>query len=163
MIRIEVKDHGVTQALKKAPSAVAANLGFAAHRAALETARKMKALAPKAFSTLTNSINATKINSLTYRAGPNVSYADAVEKGTGPGGSPPVFALLKWIQVKGISPRDASMTELDLAWAIKRKIQQQGTPAQPFAEPVASSGFPQQRLKVLVDQAVAKGLTQAGF
>lgn len=163
MIKIEVKDKGVTQALKKAPSTVAANLGFAAHRAALETARKMKALAPKANSTLANSINAARINPLTYRAGPNVSYADAAEKGTGPGGSPPEFAILKWIQVKGITPRDPTMTERDLAWAIKRKIQQQGTPAQPFVEPVAASGFPRQRLKVLVDQAVAKGLAQAGF
>ena len=40
MIKIEIKDHGVQQALKKAPQTVGANLGFAVHRTALETARR---------------------------------------------------------------------------------------------------------------------------
>lgn len=141
-------------ALARAPERLAWHVGRALARAAAEIARQMKQDAPKALSTLANSINSAQTGLLEYRVGPHVQYARYVEEGTLGGGWPPAEALRRWIRLKGIRPRTPGMSEDDLVYVIGRAIHRRGTRPQPFVEPIADSPFFRQRVQMLVEAAV---------
>jgi len=115
--------------------------------------------APKSLSTLTNSIINERVASLFARIIARAGYAAAVEQGTGPGGSPPLEAIRRWIRVAQITPRNPDMSERDLAFVIRRKIRREGTPAQPFMAPAAETT--RQRLARLLPRAAELGVRKA--
>ncbi len=47
--------------------------------------------------------------------------------GRRPGKFPPISAILDWIRIKGITPRDSNTTERQLAFLFARKIANSGT------------------------------------
>lgn len=157
-------------ALRRAPTSVASRVDRALQRTALEGAREERALAPKAFSILTNSIGVDREGRLAWRAGPHVDYALAVERGTRGGGSPPPFDhILDWVKLRRLEPysprlaaiADPERRQRSLAWAISRSIARLGTPAQPFVAPVARSGAFARRHRRRVLLAMRQGLRQA--
>lgn len=160
---VSVNNRQVVQALNAGVSAMPINIDQAVQRAAIEVGRKLKAAAPKAFSTLTNSIKEDRVALMEWRVGPHVDYAEAVEKGTSGGGFVPFKAIVSWIKTKGIQARNPEMDLNDLAWVIQKKILKSGSPAQPFVQPVVDSGFPEQRLQQLVDAAAQRTMTEAGL
>ena len=160
-IDIKFNDKAFRAAMKKAPVEVGREVSNAVARAAIETGDKIKGYAPKAFSTLTNSIKADRISPFEYRVGPHVNYAEAVEGGRKPGSMPPIADLSQWVKRKLGITGDRSIKAV--SWAIAKKIAQQGTKAQPFVQPVIDSGFPQRRLNQLANKGVSIGLRKAGL
>ncbi|MGE0487311.1 MAG: hypothetical protein AB7Q81_24365 [Gammaproteobacteria bacterium] len=150
---------GLLESFERSPRVFMRHLDRAARRGAQEGARQERRLAPKGFSTLTQSIGVDRLGAGVYRFGPSVDYAEMVEQGTGRGGFPPIPGLMAWIRVKRIQPRDDTMTAEDLAYAMARSIVRRGTPAQPFVAPVAEK-LPS-RLMELMDQALVDALTEA--
>lgn len=147
-------------ALARAPQRLAWHVDRALARAAAEIARQMRQDAPKAMSTLTQSIKDEHTGPLEYRVGPHVRYARFIEEGTTGGGRPPDEALRRWLRIKRIKPRTPGMSEDDLVYVIGRAIHARGTRAQPFVEPIADSPFFRQRVQQLVDGAVAATLQE---
>lgn len=160
---VDVNTRKLVQALILGGERLVGDADLAVQRTAIEIGRKLKKSAPKAFSTLTNSITSSRRSLMHWRVGPHVAYSEYVEKGSRSGGFPPLKAILSWIRVKGISPRNPSFSTRDLAWAIRRKIGSQGIKAQPFVEPLIASGFPQRRLQQLVDKAAQRAFKKAGL
>ena len=138
----------VIDRLNRASASVLKNVSQSLDRGSHEVAREAKSLAPKAFSTLANSINVQSVGDFVRDVVAKTNYARAVEKGTGPGGLPPVQSIEDWMKVKGI--------EGD-AFLIARSIAQKGTKAQPFFEPALKAKST--RILDLVYQAASRGLS----
>lgn len=158
MSGISISLHGdavVRAALERAPVRLAWHVDRALNRASQEIARQMRRDAPKDTSVLTNSVTASQTALMEYRVGPGVQYAAYVEDGTGPGGWPAPEALARWIKRKRIRPRTPGTSERDLTYLIGRAIHRRGTREQPFVRPIAASPFFRQRVRQLVDDAVA--------
>lgn len=157
-VSITVDDKEVRRAFRVAPSVMVKHIEQQQARGAHELAREMKFRAPKAFSTLANSIHATRAGELHYVVAPGVKYAPFVEEGSRPGGAPSLGAMIRWVRVKRLSsvryPDDR-----DLARAIIHKIRARGTPAQPFARPATEAK--ESRLIALMEQGVESGLREA--
>jgi len=134
-ISLQISNRGLLQALSQGPEVLRKHLTLAVLRSVMEIARSARRHAPKAFSTLTQSIKHQMIDPLTGEVAPHVDYAEMVETGTGPGGLPTDETMLRWIRVRHITPRDPTMTERDLAFVIARSIAAKGTPAQPYMAP----------------------------
>ncbi len=122
-------------AFAQSPAILEKHLGKAISRIVNEIARSARRKAPKAFSTLTQSIRPQVLSPLEGTVAPGVDYARAVEEGTGPGGFPSEQSMLDWIRVRRIVPDDPGMDETDLAYVIARSIAQRGTPKQPYLQP----------------------------
>ena len=144
--------------INRAPRVFERHLDRGARRGAQEVAREERRVVEKAFSTLTQSIGVDRLGPGSYLIGPTVDYAEAVEKGTGPGGFPPIPSLMQWIRVKHIQPNDPTMSVEDLAFAMARSIVIRGTPAQPFAEPTAEKMAP--RVLALQRQSLASAMRE---
>jgi len=154
-ISITFDDKGIPGKLKAMPQRLAWHLDLKLKRFAQEIAREMKAKAPKAFTTLANSIGVDPDGPLAYKVGPHVAYAWYVEKGRKPGGKmPPINVLIDWIKVKHLQPFDATMDERDLAFLIGRMMQRRGIKAQPFVTPFTTDVMVRQRGDELVQQGV---------
>ncbi|AWL12813.1 hypothetical protein HMF8227_02361 [Saliniradius amylolyticus] len=152
----------VAEGLKKAPGILARHLSKGANRAAQETARKAKREAPKAESTLTNSIQVSPASRFSKLVGPQVGYAEHVVKDIqGQGAMPPVQSILDWIQVKGITPNNPDMEQKDLAFVIARSIKQRGTPAHTFIDDTREAM--QDRVSQIMRGAAMNGLAEAGL
>lgn len=69
-----------------------------------------------------------KIENDVYSAVLNVAdYYKYVEYGRRKGGKmPPVSAILKWVEVKPVIPRENGISKEQLSWAIAKKIQRDG-------------------------------------
>ena len=150
----------VRRAFEVAPELATRAIGQAIRTGVNRIARDARRRAPKADSTLTNSIIGRMVNPLTGEVSPGVAYARMVEEGTGPGGNPPLRSMLDWIQVKRITPRDPSLSPLGLALVIARSIAEKGTPAQPYLIPAFEQNQPD--LARRVDQAVDQVLAGMG-
>jgi len=160
-IDIKFNDKAFRAAMKKAPVEVGREVSNAVLGAAIETGDKIQVHAPKAFSTLTDSIKADRINAFEYRVGPHVNYARYVEEGTKPGYWPKFGPLNDWVKRKlGISDSKAAARVTE---SIRWKINEFGTKPQPFVQPVIDSGFPQRRLNQLANKGVSIGLRKAGL
>lgn len=160
-LRISIQDERALRALARAPEIVHRNLSQGVGRAGQETARTEKGSAPKAHSTLANSILSQRAGDLGADVAPGVEYAPYVNNGTQGGGWPPIATLREWIRVKGIQPQEPGMDERDLAYAIATKIQRQGTPPQPFADETAKAMGP--RVEEILRTSAAAGLREAGL
>jgi Bacteriophage HK97-gp10, putative tail-component len=141
-------------------------------RSAEEVAREMRSAAPKAFSTLAQSIHVMREGELIRLVAPGVNYARAVEEGTGPAAGkaryfPNPNALAPWLQMRagirltktkpGTPGRRAQQDELrDRAFGLARYIHAHGTRAQPFVAPTEAKM--QSRVMALLRQGVREGL-----
>lgn len=151
-------------AILKAPDTLEKNLNKAISRSVSEIARSARRNAPKAFSTLTNSINDRMVSPLEGLVAPGVNSAEAVEKGTGiygPAGQasgklPPVVNILDWVKVKGIQPTEPDMDQEDVAWLIARKIATTGTKPQPYMQPAYDENREktERRISQAIDRAI---------
>jgi len=150
----------ITQAMRRFPDVMLRHIDRGVHRAAEEVAREEKHAAPKAFSTLVNSIKTSRNSQASYRVGPSVNYADNVELGVEPGTFPELQSIRDWIRVKHIEPENADFDERDLAWMIARGIYRAGTRPQPFAATTAKRMAP--HVHDIVNQSVRAGLREAG-
>ncbi len=160
-VRIDVQDDQVLRALARAPQTVHRHLSRGVSRAGQETARAEKEQAPKAHSTLANSIRSQRAGDLGADVAPTVEYAPYVNAGTEGGGWPPIQTLREWIRVKGIQPRNPGYDERDLAYAIASKIHRRGSPPQLFAEGAAEEMRP--RVEEILRNSAAAGLREAGL
>ncbi len=98
-------------------------------RAAGETGREMKLQAPKAFTTLTNSVTTQRDGAANYSVYPKVNYAAAVNNGSKPH-KPPLMPLMLWLKtVKRVSDKRELYRR---ARGLQRYIAAHGTRANPF-------------------------------
>lgn len=134
-VTLEFHTSQLVAALHLAPQRLAAELDRAISRSLLEMARTAKRNAPKAHSTLANTIHHQMLSSFEGEITAGVNYARYPEEGTPPQPLPPDQSILDWIKVKNIQPNDPTMTQADLAYVIARSIAARGTPPQPYAEP----------------------------
>lgn len=155
-ITVRIDDAKHIEAFRRAPSIMRKLVGDALWRGALEVARESRRLAPKAFSTLTNSINATQVSDLHWQVVPGTNYAAAVEEGRKPGRQPGTSnGLMEWVRQK----TRLQGAELDRAtFAIARAIGQHGIKPQPYMAPAAQNK--ESRVIELVRQAVDRGCSE---
>lgn len=119
------------QRVARGEKMVPATLDRFVQRAANEFARAEKIQAPKALSLLTNSIQATKLDTAYYSVGPKVKYAAAVNNGGRPHWAP-LQPLKDWLRVV---KRVTDQHELhDRAKGLQRFIAAHGTKANPFVQ-----------------------------
>lgn len=138
-------------AFRRAPERLRGELRQTLSRSALEIARSARRHAPKAHSILTNSINSRvtvrdDLAEAIVFAG--TDYARMVERGSGPGGRPPVRTLLRWLRVKRIVPHDPDMDQTDLAFALARSIARRGTRRHPFMAPALAENRAQAMTRI---------------
>lgn len=141
----------VTRGLALSRTAVIEQIDRGISRGAQLVARSARRGAPKAFSTLTNSIRVTKLGLAAYEIAPGVDYGDHQEQGTRGGRMPPIRSILDWIRVRRIKPRDPNMRERDLAFVVARSIGRRGVPAQPYMGPALDDNTAE------IDRLVAEG------
>lgn len=156
-IRIEIDAARLREGLRRAPQVLHRHVDGALSRGALEIARDARRRAPKAFSTLVNSIHSRQIGDLHYEVAPGVNYAAWVEGGRDPGKRPGTAnGLREWVKLKtGLADKP-----LDRAtFAISRAIGKRGIKAQPYMGPALEAG--ESRLRALVNAAVERGLAEA--
>ena len=134
-LSIEIDQGNLLAAVKRVPVALKKHSERAISRIVQNIARSARRRAPKATSQLTQSIRGKRINALSGIIGAHTRYAKAVERGSLPGGFPPLDDLVQWIRVKNIQPRDSEMSDRDLAYVIARSIARKGTKPQPYMEP----------------------------
>lgn len=161
-LELTIEASALQRALLASPRALERHLDRAIGRVTQEIARDARIKAPKAFSTLTNSIRGFRPSTSEGIVAPGVDYARLVEEGTEGGGDrlPPTRNLLDWVKVKGISPNDPDMTQEDLAFAIARSIAVKGTPAQPYLRPALEEN--RARAERLISRAIDDALREAG-
>ena len=136
-VNIDVSDGFHGKITKELAERVKAAVAIALHCGAEEVAAEAKKRAPKAFSTLTNSIKTRKVSADEVHVVAGVRYAMLVERGTPPGSrstgtgsqKQATYELGKWATVKGILN---GRTSREVAFLIWRKIQKSGTKANPF-------------------------------
>lgn len=133
-VSIRIHDADARAALARAPGVFVSRLAAWLTRGANELAREARGLAPKAFSTLTNSISVTREDELHWIIAPGVAYGAFVEGGRRPGGMPGMSnGLREWIRLK---LRPSSDKETDrLSFVIARAIGRKGIKPQPFMKP----------------------------
>lgn len=133
----------LARALAASPKRLEREMNGAVLRLVREMARAARDKAPRAMSTLTQSIAPRMVGALEGVVAAGVNYAQAAEEGTGlwgpqkqaSGKMPPVESILDWIKVKHLTPDDPNMDQTDLAFVIARSIAARGTPSQPYFEP----------------------------
>lgn len=128
-------------------------------RGALEISRIARSLAPKAFSTLANSISSRRLGALHYEVAPGVNYARPAEEGVkGPLAKRPGTAngLDEWIRLKTGESDPKKLRRL--SFAIARSLQVKGIRAQPYMAPAAEKGT--SRLTELVAAGAAQAVRE---
>jgi len=142
-MQLTINTDQLLKAVIAQPEKLEKNLDHGIDRVLHLFARGAREEAPKAFTTLTQSIGIERNGKLEGTVGPSVNYGQAVEEGTGifgPDGQPsgvmpPVENIHDWVKLVNLTPNDPSMDSADLAWAIARNIALEGTQAQPYMQP----------------------------
>lgn len=164
---IELDYKAARAAFEKAPAVMNRNLSRYLDRAAEEVAREARAAAPKAFSTLAQSINVYEEGGLSRLVAPSVNYARAVEEGTRPGYMPPTGPLMEWLKRRGSvrmaragsKKRTAQEADLrDCAFGLARFIRAHGTKPHPFMKPTAEKM--ESRVHQLLREGAAAGVQE---
>lgn len=174
-ITVKVNSKHAQEAFRKAPVRMRQMVDDALWRGGEEVAREARTLAPKLFSTLTNSIIVRREFPLYVRVSSGVNYARAVEEGTGPAAGraryypnpdslqqyilhSPKMRGHKWAK-PGSTKRGAQ--ELDIWFrsrALAWHIYHHGTKPQPFMAPAAEAK--RSRVIELVNAAVYQGVRE---
>ncbi|MFA7666455.1 MAG: HK97-gp10 family putative phage morphogenesis protein [Burkholderiaceae bacterium] len=160
-LELTVDSRELQRAMLASPAILGKHLTRAIERVTLEMARDARRRAPKAFSTLTQSINSAMVSPVEGLVFAGADYARLVEEGTrgGSGRRPPPKAnILDWIKVRRIQPDDPTMSQEDLAYVFARSIARKGTPAQPFMRPAyeANRVKAEQRISKAIDAALTE-------
>jgi len=158
VITWETSSREFSAAMRQSPEILLRNMGNATRRSLLEISFLARRNAPKALTTLANSIEMEMHGPLDGITGPSEDYGEMVEKGTGPGGWPPRESMLDWIRARHVVPENPLMSADQLAFVISRSISEKGTPAQPYLEPAAEELQP--RVLQNYDQALARALDE---
>lgn len=137
-VSLNVTRHSLLQAINKSPALAEQAINQIFRRATQEGTREAKREAPKADSTLTNSIAPKQLSYTHHQIITGPHYSRYVEEGTGPGGWVPDKTMEDWLKVKGIRPRDPDMSMEQLVFLIQTHIFYKGTPAQPYLKPAAA-------------------------
>lgn len=170
LISMRIDSRDVMAAMLRAPRSVATHVERKLSRGALEVAREARRVAPKAFSTLRQSIRHSRISPFEFIVSPGVNYARAVEEGAKPGKMPNPDFLFYWVKKqsgvkwakRGSAKRQKQRDEIrDRAWGLARYIKEHGTKAQPYMKPTADKM--ESRVIELVRQGVVDGLHAAGL
>lgn len=157
-MEIVIDNRRLIEAFAASPRILTKHLDKAIGRVVRAMARDARKGAPKASSTLTNSINQRQPSPLSGEVYSGVDYARMVEEGTGRGGFPPKRALMDWIRDRRIQPRRAGMSDDALAFLIGRSIARRGTRAQPFMAPALDKNRAQATRRI--DQAIDAALRE---
>lgn len=181
-MKIEIS-HDLTaqaQALEAYPEILRRNVLAMLDRGALAVRDEAARLAPKAFTTLTESIKVRVTGEFERTVepdradDPDMNYAEYVERGTGPAIGrgrymPDPETLMAYIKrVSGIrlsgkrgSPKRARQDQEvhDRAWALARYIYWHGTKPHPYMAPAAANKA--SRVKQLLAQGVANAAAEA--
>lgn len=122
-LSIGLDDTGVRRAIASAPARMASAVELAIQRAAMELAREARRRAPKAFSTLTNSILPTRVAPLHWRVSTGTNYARSVEEGRLPGQMPGTSkGLMEWVRFRtGLTGKPLDRATFVIARAIGRR------------------------------------------
>lgn len=169
-IRFKIDTAGARRDFDRAETVMVRNVERYQSRGAEELAREARDRAPKAFSTLANSIRAYRVGEMHWRVSTGVNYAKAVEEGTPPGTMPNPTHLYAWIkQRSGIGfsstrPRSAGRRSQyaeirSRAFALARHIKHHGTRPQPYMEPARAAK--ESRILALMRQGVDAGRREA--
>lgn len=158
-IKITHNAFDIAEAVAKGGAQVLKNVDAALSRGAIELADEIKQQAPKATSTLTNSVQ-IKGKPLEWSVIVAAAYAGYVHQGTKEGGRPSLAAMIEWIRLKNIKPRDPTMKPQALAHLLRRSIAMKGTPANPFATRALDAKT--SRLTELVQAAALAGIAGGG-
>lgn len=155
-LEIVLTDNSAYDDVGRLDQRVRRNVHQALSRGAQEFAREARRRAPKAFSTLTNSILATEVGEMWFRVTAGTNYAKWVEEGRKPGRMPGTAkGLMEWVRQKtGLTGKDLDRRTFLIARAIGRK----GIKAQPFIAPTAAAM--DSRIRALVKGATAQALIQ---
>ena len=155
-IRVKIDSAEAQRAFKEAPLVMERTLERYLDRAGLEVAREARSAAPKAFSTLVQSIRSVKTGLLKREVAPGVSYGAFVEAGRGPGRQPGTRnGLMDWVKFR----TGAAGKELERkTFLIARGIARRGIKAQPYMQPTFEKMEP--RVHALLDEGVAAGLRE---
>lgn len=136
-IGIAIHDKGARRMLDRLDAGVTGAVDAALSRGAMELARAARGNAPKAFSTLTNSIKSGKVGHLHYMVATGVNYARAVEEGRRPGKQPGTAnGLMEWVKQKTGLTGNALDRK---AYVIARAIGIRGIRPQPYMQPAFDS------------------------
>lgn len=132
-VDIVIDDARVQRGLERFDSDVRHAVEMALARGAMEIARTARGYAPKAFSTLTNSIKSTRVGDLHYVVAPGVNYARPVERGRGAGKQPGTAnGLMEWVKQKtGLTGKALDRRTYVIARAIGRR----GIKRRPYMRP----------------------------
>lgn len=159
LISVKIDNARAREALQRFPAAFERAVDPAMWRGAKEIARIARSLAPKAFSTLANSIDARKAGPLHYEVAPAVNYARMVEEGVkGPMKKQPGTAngLTEWVRLRtGETDPEALRRR---TFGLARMLKTKGIRAQPYMGPAATKGT--DRLTVLVAAGVAQAVRE---
>jgi hypothetical protein len=122
-ITVTIDDARVRRGLERFPDRITAAVEVALRRGAMEMARTARGYAPKAFSTLMNSIKADRVGPLHYVVAPHVNYGPFVERGRGAGKQPgTVNGLMEWVKQKtGLEGKALDRKTYVIARAIGRR------------------------------------------
>lgn len=156
-LHIEIHDEKARAMLDRVDAGVRKAVHAALWRGAEELARDARLRAPKAFSTLTNSIRAEQVGDLHFRVATGVNYARAVEEGRKPGTMPGTAnGLMEWVRQKTrLTGKELERT----TFAIARAIGRRGIRAQPYMQPAFESQ--KDRIVANVQAAAARAAQEA--
>lgn len=158
--RISHNAASIADAIARRDRTILQRVGSALHRGALETGREAQLLMPKFRSELATSTGVHRAGPLEQHITFNKRHAVYTEDGTKAGGRPPLAEMLDWIRLKNITPRDPTMSRMQLAHLIRRRIAERGVPAQPFAAPALDNK--RERVNELVKRAIGDGMADGG-
>lgn len=155
-IRVKIDSAAAQRAFKEAPLVMERTLERYLDSAGLEVAREARSAAPKAFSTLVQSIRSMKTGPLKREVAPGVSYGVFVEAGRGPGRQPGTGnGLMEWVRLR----TRASGKNLERkTFLIARAIARRGIKAQPYMQPTFEKMEP--RVHTLLNEGVDAGLRE---
>lgn len=149
----------IADAVRKGGDQVLRNVDNALKRGAVELSEELKRQVPRATSQLGNSVQ-IKAKPLEWTIVVAAAYAGYVHQGTGKGGMPSLAAMVEWIRLKKIVPRDPTMSPKSLAALLRMSIWRKGTPANPFATRALEAKS--SRLTELVQAAALAGIAGGG-
>jgi len=153
---LQLNTRALLNYLQKSMGDIDAPTAKIVNRAAQKGVNFARQQAPKADSTLTNSIRANRVTLSHQQIVAGAHYSKYVEDGTKKGGWVPAQTLTDWLNVKNITPADSEMSMEDLVFLVQKKIYNKGTPAQPFMAPTKA-----ELIKILPE--ITRSIMQAHF
>lgn len=153
-IRIASNSPEVAAAFQRMPGVMMKSADRLIERGRLEMSREIKREAPKARSDLWRSIGGRRVSLARHLITVAAQHGVYVARGTGPGGLPSQEAMLDWIRVRAIQPRNPEDTVEDMARRMRFAIKKKGTPKNDFW----GRGIANTRVRVL--SLVRRGLSR---